>query len=118
MWTRRSGPGRFGMAEETATLLNTAIADGVAKGLGIGQAVGAFLLERNPPFAHFSVAATAARLGIPLTAHVAIGTDIIHMHPIASGRGAGRRQPARLSLLHVGSLASSRAACTSTAVRP
>ena len=83
------GPGRFGMAEETATLLNTAIADGVAKGQGIGQAVGAFLLERHPPFAHFSVAVTAARLGIPLTAHVAIGTDIIHMHPIASGRALG-----------------------------
>jgi hypothetical protein len=83
------GPGRFGMAEETATLLNRAIADGVAKGQGIGQAVGAYLLERNPPFAHLSVAATAARLGIPLTTHVAIGTDIIHMHPIASGVALG-----------------------------
>ena len=40
------GPGRFGMAEETATLLNAAITDGVAEGLGIGQAVGRFLARR------------------------------------------------------------------------
>jgi len=83
------GPGTFGMAEETATLLNQAINDGVAAGLGIGQAVGAFLDRRRPPFAQHSVAATAARLGIPLTVHVGIGTDIIHMHPLASGAALG-----------------------------
>jgi hypothetical protein len=83
------GPGRFGMAEETATLLNTAIAEGVARGWGIGQAVGAYLLERDPPYARHSVAFTAARLSIPLTVHVGIGTDIIHMHPLASGSALG-----------------------------
>jgi hypothetical protein len=83
------GPGRFGMADETGRLLNQAINDGVARGLGIGQAVGAFLAAANPPYAHLSVAATAARLGIPLTVHVAIGTDIIHMHPDASGAKLG-----------------------------
>jgi hypothetical protein len=83
------GPGRFGMAEETATLLNHAIADGVGAGLGLGESVGRFLVDRNPPFARFSMTATAARLGIPLTVHVAMGTDIIHMHPAASGRALG-----------------------------
>jgi hypothetical protein len=83
------GPGRFGMAEETVTLLNGAINDGVAKGLGIGQAVGRFLLERDPPHARLSVAAAAARLGIPLTVHIGIGTDIIHMHRAASGAALG-----------------------------
>lgn len=83
------GPGRFGMAEETATLLNGAINDGVAAGLGLGQSVGRYLLERQPPHARVSVAATAARLGIPLTVHVALGTDIIHMHPAASGAALG-----------------------------
>jgi hypothetical protein len=83
------GPGRFGMAEETATLLNTAIAHGVRDGLGIGQAVGRFLLASNASFAEHSVVATAARLDIPVTAHVAIGTDIIHMHPLASGAALG-----------------------------
>jgi hypothetical protein len=83
------GPGRFGMAEETVMLLNGAINDGVARGLGIGQSVGHFMLERNPPHARLSVTATAARLEIPLTVHVGIGTDIIHMHPVASGAALG-----------------------------
>jgi hypothetical protein len=83
------GPGTFGMAEETGTLLNTAIARGVERGHGIGQAVAAFLSERNPPFAHYSVVAAAGRLQIPVTVHVAIGTDIIHMHAKASGAALG-----------------------------
>ena len=83
------GPGTFGMAIETATLLNTAITDGVRQGLGIGQSVGRFLLDRQPPFAQHSIVAAAARLGIPLTVHVALGTDIIHMHPLASGAALG-----------------------------
>ena len=83
------GPGAFGMAEETATLLNGAINDGVARGEGIGQAVGAFLVQRRASFERFSIAAAAARLQIPLTVHVGIGTDIIHMHPMASGAALG-----------------------------
>ena len=83
------GPGRFGMAEETATVLNGAITDGVARGLGIGQAVGATLREMRPAHADLSIVAAAARLEIPITVHVAIGTDIIHMHPAASGAALG-----------------------------
>jgi hypothetical protein len=83
------GPGRFGMAEETATLLNKAIVEGARDGLGLGQAVARFLAERHPQYERYSVAATAWRLGIPLTVHVAIGTDIIHMHPAASGAALG-----------------------------
>lgn len=83
------GPGTFGMAEETGTLLNQAIIDGVAAGQGLGQSIGKFLTDRKAPFAQISVAASAHRLGIPITAHVAIGTDIIHMHPRASGAAIG-----------------------------
>lgn len=83
------GPGQFGMADETGRLLNGAINDGVAKGLGIGQAVSAFLHDLQPQFAKVSVLANAARLGIPVTVHVAVGTDIIHMHPSASGAALG-----------------------------
>jgi hypothetical protein len=83
------GPGRFGMAEETGTLLNAAINEGVAKGMGIGQAVGARLLTLNPPHADVSLLVAAARLEIPVTVHVAIGTDIIHMHPHANGAALG-----------------------------
>jgi hypothetical protein len=83
------GPGRFGMAEETGRLLNTAINEGVAAGLGIGQAVVAFMAAKAPQYARASVLAAAARLDIPITVHVAIGTDIIHMHPAASGAALG-----------------------------
>ena len=83
------GPGRFGMAEETGRLLNEAIGAGTRAGLGIGQAVSRALADRKPPFAHLSILAAAARLNIPLTVHVAIGTDIIHMHPAASGAAFG-----------------------------
>lgn len=83
------GPGKFGMAEETGTEINRAINDGVANGLGLGQAVGKYLAEAKPPFAQISVAATAWRLQIPITVHVAVGTDIIHMHPQASGAAIG-----------------------------
>jgi hypothetical protein len=82
------GPGRFGMAEETARL-NGVIERGAAMGLGIGQAVGAFLAEIDPPHARLSLVAAAHRLGIPITVHVAIGTDILHMHPAAPGAAIG-----------------------------
>jgi Deoxyhypusine synthase len=83
------GPGTFGMADETGRLLNGAINDGVAAGLGIGQAVARYLASKQPQFAKQSVLAAAARLNIPVTVHVAIGTDIIHMHPAASGAALG-----------------------------
>jgi len=83
------GPGRFGMAEETGRLLNQAINDGVAAGLGLGQAVARYLHGKHPRFERQSLLATAERLGVPVTVHVAIGTDIIHMHPAASGSALG-----------------------------
>jgi Deoxyhypusine synthase len=83
------GPGRFGMAEETGRILNAAINEGVAQGLGLGQAVARRLRELRPRGEPLSVMAAAARLEIPVTVHVAIGTDIIHMHPDASGAALG-----------------------------
>ena len=83
------GPGRFGMAQETGELLNAAINDGVKQGLGLGQAVGQRLRELKPAHENLSIVAAAARLQIPVTVHVAIGTDIIHMHPRASGAALG-----------------------------
>lgn len=83
------GPGAFGVTEETGTQLNAAINDGVRRGLGIGQAVGEYLLALECRYADLSIAATAAELEIPLTVHVAIGTDVIHMHPSASGSALG-----------------------------
>jgi hypothetical protein len=83
------GPGRFGMADETGRLLNEIIRDGSQQGQGLGQAIAAYLGRERPPFVDRSLAAAADRLRIPLTVHVAIGTDIIHMHPHASGAAIG-----------------------------
>ena len=83
------GPGRFGMADETGRLLNAAINEGVAQGRGLGQAIAARLRDMKPAHERLSVFAAAARLEIPVTVHVGIGTDIIHMHPDASGSALG-----------------------------
>jgi hypothetical protein len=81
--------GSFGMARETAEALNAAIADGNARGLGMGEAVGRAILGGRYPHKRRSILASAARLGIPVTVHVAIGTDIHHMHPSADGAALG-----------------------------
>jgi hypothetical protein len=83
------GPGTFGMAEETGRVLNEIIRDGQRAERGIGQAVGAYLVDRAAPHASRSLIASACRLQIPVTVHVALGTDIIHMHPDASGAAIG-----------------------------
>lgn len=84
------GPGTFGMAEETGAWLNGAINDGVAAGEGIGQAVTGWLRRRDEvPHAASSLLCAAAELDVPVTVHLAIGTDITHMHPSASGAALG-----------------------------
>ena len=83
--------GRFGMAEDTGCILNEAIVNGWQKGLGLGESVGRYMISHPRQFPHrrSSVLATGAQLGIPVTVHVAIGTDIIHMHPNANGEAIG-----------------------------
>lgn len=83
------GPGRFGMADETGRVLNAAIRTAAAEGRGLGQTVAATLAAMNPPHAAASILVAASRLSIPITTHVAVGTDIIHMHPEASGAAIG-----------------------------
>lgn len=83
------GSGAFGMAEETGCHLNEAIIKGVAQGLGIGESVGKWIHDSKAPNKPYSLLATAYRLQIPVTVHVAIGTDIIHMHPSVSGAALG-----------------------------
>jgi hypothetical protein len=82
--------GQFGTARETAACIHGAVKAGHAQtGVGLGQAVGERLLQENAPFSRMSLLATAARLGIPVTVHVAFGTDIIHMHPDMDGAAMG-----------------------------
>ena len=82
--------GAFGMAEESADFLNRAIAEAANEGSGLGQAVGRAIIKENLPFVKDSILATAARLEIPSTVHVAIGTDIIHIHPGFDPEAAGK----------------------------
>ena len=84
------GQGAFGAARETGEVLNEAIRRGAANGIGLGEAVGNALLEHNFPHNDQSLLARARELGIPVTVHVAIGTDIIHIHPGADGAAIGR----------------------------
>jgi len=83
------GNGTFGMAHETCTFLNNAVSQAGQKSVGLGQAVGLAINEKDLPFKNHSILATGARLGIPVTVHVAIGTDIVHMHPDFDARSAG-----------------------------
>ena len=73
--------GSFGMAEETSAVIGTALESAVTGETGLGRAVGHMLLASGFPFTEKSILAAGARLGLPVTVHVAIGTDIIHMHP-------------------------------------
>ena len=84
------GRGQFGMAEETGRYINQAIRDGDKEQLGIGEAVGSFLVRhRGARFRKYSLIATAYRPGIPVTVHEAIGTDVIHNHPAIDPRALG-----------------------------
>ena len=70
--------------------MNGAIVDAARRGVGIGQGVGEMLLAHAFPYNGSSLLATAARLNIPVTVHVAVGTDIIHIHPGADGAAIGQ----------------------------
>lgn len=84
------GAGQFGMARETGEEVNRAIVEGDREGLGLGAAVGRYLSRRDAPHRALSLLATAWRLRIPATVHVAIGTDIVHMHPACDPAALGR----------------------------
>lgn len=81
--------GQFGMWEETGNLMNTAIHKAVDSKIGMGEALGNSLIELNAPYNAFSLLASGIELNIPITVHVAIGTDIIHQHPSANGAAIG-----------------------------
>jgi hypothetical protein len=81
--------GSFGMAEETASFINGAINHGFRNGLGIGEALGSRIAKSKFLHKSMSILAEGYRLGVPVTVHVAIGTDIIHQHPSAVGMAIG-----------------------------
>ena len=81
--------GQFGLWHETGHI-NDHIRAAAAHDLGIGEHVGAVILDGAFPHKHLSIAAAGARLGIPVTVHVSIGQDIIHEHPNCDGAALGQ----------------------------
>jgi hypothetical protein len=81
--------GQFAVTKETGEIINAAISRAYDKKLGFGEALGEDLLKRNPPNVDACLSASCSRLGIPFTVHVAIGTDVTHIHPSADGAAIG-----------------------------
>jgi len=81
--------GDFGFADETGAGMNRAIKAGMDKDIGFAQAIGEWILSHEHPFKDYSLIATCVEKGLPVTAHVAMGTDIIHQHPEMDGAVTG-----------------------------
>ena len=81
--------GDFGFSEETGSGMNRALKAGFDKDIGFAQAVGEWILSHEHPFKDYSLLATCVEKGLPVTAHVAMGTDIIHQHPEMDGAVTG-----------------------------
>jgi len=81
--------GTFGMAEETGREMNEAFIAGSKNEQGMGEALGVALQRGTLANPELSVLLSARRLKIPATVHAAIGAEIIHQHPAASGAAIG-----------------------------
>jgi hypothetical protein len=81
--------GQFGMARDTADAFAVAARSGAEHDRGLGQALGQYLDDLDPTHAECSLVLAAYRAGIPCTIHVALGTDVVHMHPHVSGAALG-----------------------------
>ena len=81
--------GQFGMWEETGQLMNAAIQHAANTNIGMGEALGRKLIAMDAPYNAYSLLAAGIQYNVPITVHVAIGTDIIHQHPSANGAAIG-----------------------------
>ncbi len=82
--------GSFGMCRDTADFINEAVANPARAEMGYGEALSRALIETEAPNSELSLLVGAYRAGVPLTIHVAIGTDIVHQHSSADGEAIGR----------------------------
>jgi hypothetical protein len=81
--------GEYGDADETGRLFAEAAADASRRGIGLGQALGDAVLARSPANPRLSILCRARTAGVPVTVHVAVGTDTVHMHPACDGAALG-----------------------------
>lgn len=96
---RAISEGVFGTAEETALFINEAAKKGMSDGIGLGEALSRAMDGSDLPHRNISVLAAASRLDVPVTVHLALGTDTIHGHPSADGRALGQTSLADFNLL-------------------
>ncbi len=82
--------GSFGMSSDTADFINNAISASEDAELGFGETIGRAVRDSDAPFKDLSLFCSAYESKIPLTVHVALGTDIIHQHPSANGSAIGQ----------------------------
>lgn len=82
--------GSFGMARETADFLNKSTHQAAKNNEGLGYRVGRNIKEANLKYKDLSILYNAYIKKIPVTIHIAIGTDIIHQHPDFKGEDAGK----------------------------
>jgi hypothetical protein len=103
----RLSDGSFGMSRETAEFFAAAAAVAAANGMGLGSALGRRLIDSSCHHPEASILRTAAEADLPCTVHVAIGTDVVHMHKMADGAAIGASSMAdfRLACRMVASLA-------------
>jgi hypothetical protein len=80
--------GEFGLWQETGRM-NDVICAAARSELGLGEALGREILQGDFPHKDVSVLAAAARLGVPVTVHVGVGSDILHEHPNCDGAALG-----------------------------
>lgn len=81
--------GSFGMARETALYINGAIGEAVENDIGVGQAIGQVIRDEKLPFKNLSILYNCVKEDIPVSVHIAVGTDIIHQHPSCDGAKLG-----------------------------
>jgi hypothetical protein len=82
--------GKFGMIEETPLKLFQAVDTAFQNHLGLGEGIGTYILDSKPEYLRFSVIASCIKNNIPVTIHVAIGTDTICQHPGFDGAKFGK----------------------------
>jgi hypothetical protein len=82
--------GKFGMSPEAGEFINKAVQEGMKNTKGMGISIGKRLLKVSAPYAETSILAMAANHKIPVTVHVSIGSDTIHMHPSFNGAATGK----------------------------
>jgi len=82
--------GSFGAAEQTGREMNAAFEEAAREGCGAGEALGRRVIAvASPGGRAVSLLAAAWERSVPVTVHIAVGTDTLHVHPAAKGEAIG-----------------------------